>query len=472
MRVARLMLPREERGHSRRTGVGLAAKTSMEACDFLIVGGGAAGLSAAAELCEAGARVLVLEARRRTGGRVWTRQTEDVAGAGRARRRVHPRPQPGAARDRPRGRARGRPAAVRASRVVARIFPRHGRRLAPLRGVDEEGCRRRVRIGSFGRPSSSPRGASSRHPTAASSPRSSRATTPRRSSAPACRRSRRRERGRRIQTSAPNSGSSRATTPWCVRSRSASSAPAERSAVDGRAGSPVASEPGRRASRLRQVVSRPGGGDHAARRRSQGRAGFARRGRDRSRSGPDSRRPRRDRDGRRRAARPALPRIFLEGSPGRSRVRARGRAFPDALDGRAGRPADADALGGRSSGDAAPRARPAGDSGRGAAPAREPVRDLRGARACGFSSRPTATTGPPIRSRAAPTAIRPSEAPARPTASPGRSAARSSSRGKPRPRTRAARFPARSQAAAAPHGRRSAGGESARRELARSGRGW
>jgi monoamine oxidase len=46
----------------------------MKASDFLIVGGGAAGLSAAAELCEAGARVLVLEARRRIGGRVWTRR--------------------------------------------------------------------------------------------------------------------------------------------------------------------------------------------------------------------------------------------------------------------------------------------------------------------------------------------------------------------------------------------------------------
>ncbi len=46
----------------------------MKPCDFLVVGGGAAGLSAAADLCEAGARVLVLEARRRTGGRVWTRR--------------------------------------------------------------------------------------------------------------------------------------------------------------------------------------------------------------------------------------------------------------------------------------------------------------------------------------------------------------------------------------------------------------
>ena len=39
-------------------------------------------------------------------------------------------------------------------------------------------------------------------------------------------------------------------------------------------------------------------------------------------------------------------------------------------------------------------------------------------------------------------------------------------------RMKAARFPGRSRAAAAPRGRRSAGVESARRELARSGRGW
>jgi len=46
----------------------------MKARDFVVVGGGASGLAAAAELCEAGARVLVLEARGRIGGRVWTRR--------------------------------------------------------------------------------------------------------------------------------------------------------------------------------------------------------------------------------------------------------------------------------------------------------------------------------------------------------------------------------------------------------------
>ena len=223
----------------------------------------------------------------------------------------------------------------------------------------------------------------------------------------------------------------------------------------GRAGNPMASETGRRAHRVRRSLSRPGGGDHASGRRSESGAGLPRRGRVRSRAGLDPTRARGRRDGRRRAARPALPRIFLERRPGGSRVRARGRGLPDALDGRAGGPADADPLGGRSAGDAAPR----NEAGR-----RFSTRACASSGACsesprrargGFSSRPTATTGPPIRSRAARTAIRPSEAPTRPTASPGRSAARSSSRGKRRRRMRAAPFPERSRAAAAPRGRRS-----------------
>ncbi len=41
--------------------------------DVVIIGAGAAGLAAAAELAPSGARVLVLEARDRIGGRVWTR---------------------------------------------------------------------------------------------------------------------------------------------------------------------------------------------------------------------------------------------------------------------------------------------------------------------------------------------------------------------------------------------------------------
>ncbi|MGI4831004.1 MAG: FAD-dependent oxidoreductase, partial [Janthinobacterium lividum] len=45
--------------------------------DVLILGAGMAGLSAARVLAEQGLRVLVLEARDRVGGRVFTEQTAD-----------------------------------------------------------------------------------------------------------------------------------------------------------------------------------------------------------------------------------------------------------------------------------------------------------------------------------------------------------------------------------------------------------
>lgn len=48
-------------------------KAPSDSWDVLIVGAGAAGLAAAAELARQGRRVLVLEARDRIGGRVWTR---------------------------------------------------------------------------------------------------------------------------------------------------------------------------------------------------------------------------------------------------------------------------------------------------------------------------------------------------------------------------------------------------------------
>jgi monoamine oxidase len=45
---------------------------SSESADILVIGAGAAGLAAAAELAPSGRSVLVLEARERTGGRVWS----------------------------------------------------------------------------------------------------------------------------------------------------------------------------------------------------------------------------------------------------------------------------------------------------------------------------------------------------------------------------------------------------------------
>jgi len=55
----------------------------MSACaeDFevAVIGAGAAGLAAAAELCRAGRSVLLLEARERIGGRIWSRQEPGLA---------------------------------------------------------------------------------------------------------------------------------------------------------------------------------------------------------------------------------------------------------------------------------------------------------------------------------------------------------------------------------------------------------
>jgi len=47
--------------------------------DVIVIGAGAAGLMAAAELIEAGRSVTVLEARDRIGGRIWTRREPGVA---------------------------------------------------------------------------------------------------------------------------------------------------------------------------------------------------------------------------------------------------------------------------------------------------------------------------------------------------------------------------------------------------------
>jgi monoamine oxidase len=54
-------------------------KSDLPAFDTLIIGAGAAGLAAAAELTSAGKRVCVFEARDRIGGRIFTRREPDVS---------------------------------------------------------------------------------------------------------------------------------------------------------------------------------------------------------------------------------------------------------------------------------------------------------------------------------------------------------------------------------------------------------
>ncbi len=51
---------------------------TMEECDVLIVGSGLAGLTAASELQRIHARVIVLEAESRPGGRTWAPSAVDL----------------------------------------------------------------------------------------------------------------------------------------------------------------------------------------------------------------------------------------------------------------------------------------------------------------------------------------------------------------------------------------------------------
>ncbi|MGH7805108.1 MAG: FAD-dependent oxidoreductase, partial [Candidatus Binatia bacterium] len=78
--------PRAGNG-SRRCHDALRALARAEAIGFarqvdsIVIGAGLAGLAAAARLADAGRSVLLLEARDRIGGRVWTRRDDELGAA-------------------------------------------------------------------------------------------------------------------------------------------------------------------------------------------------------------------------------------------------------------------------------------------------------------------------------------------------------------------------------------------------------
>src|SRR5262245_50672901 len=72
-------MPRTPLARRGRCGRGSQPARRLSMIDVVVVGGGAAGLSAAADLVESGFEVALLEARDRLGGRIFTRPSPSLA---------------------------------------------------------------------------------------------------------------------------------------------------------------------------------------------------------------------------------------------------------------------------------------------------------------------------------------------------------------------------------------------------------